>query len=102
MMDGLATATIVASTRIMKKPTIIAHSARHGSATGPAPPAGLPRSAVVISPPRLGSYRWCRLLRPDASAIGPFVKTLRSLAAGRLARPNRGANPSASADWYPG
>src|SRR4051795_11544417 len=50
MMDGLATATIVASTRIMKKPTIIAQSARHGSATGPAPPAGLRRSAVVISP----------------------------------------------------
>src|SRR3954466_11414775 len=56
MMDGLATATIVASTRIMKKPTIIAQSARHGSATGPAPPAGLPRSAVVISPTS------CRLL----------------------------------------
>src|SRR6478609_1254402 len=50
MMDGFATATMVASTRIMKKPTIIAQSARHGSATGAVPPAGLPRSAVVISP----------------------------------------------------
>ena len=32
MMDGLATATMVASTRIMKKPTIIAQSAVHGFA----------------------------------------------------------------------
>ena len=32
MIDGLATATMVASTRIMKKPTIIAHSAFHGFA----------------------------------------------------------------------
>ena len=30
MIVGLATATIVASTRIMKKPTIMAHSAFHG------------------------------------------------------------------------
>ena len=38
MIDGLATATIVASTRIMKKPTIMAHSACHGFAVGAAPP----------------------------------------------------------------
>ena len=30
MIDGLATATMVASTRIMKKPTSIAHKACHG------------------------------------------------------------------------
>src|SRR5258705_13345113 len=30
MIDGLATATMVASTRIMKKPTNIAHRAFHG------------------------------------------------------------------------
>src|ERR1700709_85503 len=49
MIDGLATATIVASTRIMKKPTIIAHRACHGlSEDGPSvevtvvpPPTGL-------------------------------------------------------------
>ena len=34
MMLGFATATIVESTRIMKKPTIIAHSAFHGRVTG--------------------------------------------------------------------
>ena len=34
MIDGLATETMVASTRIMKKPTNIAHRAFHGFAVG--------------------------------------------------------------------
>ena len=33
MIDGLATATMVASTRIMKNPINSAHSACHGSAS---------------------------------------------------------------------
>src|SRR3954471_12939873 len=75
MIDGLATDTIVALTRIMKKPTIMAQSACHGSATGAAPPPGRPRSAVVISPPRLGLPRWCRLGRHSATAIDVFLRT---------------------------
>ena len=34
MMLGFATATMVESTRIMKKPTSMAHNAFHGFATG--------------------------------------------------------------------
>ena len=60
MMLGLATATMVESTRIMKKPTIMAHSAFHGFAgprggsaklTSGAGPAML---LVIVSTPRLG------------------------------------------------
>ena len=64
MMLGLATATMVESTRIMKKPTIIAHNAFHGLAgprggsaklTSGAGPAML---LVIVSTPRLGFLRW--------------------------------------------
>src|SRR5215210_5493958 len=82
MIDGLATDTIVASTRIMKKPTIMAHRACHGSATGAAPAAGRPPSAVVISllpsqagGPRPSFSRWCRLTPPVATAFGLFSGT---------------------------
>ena len=64
MMLGLATATIVASTRIMKKPTIMAHNAFQGLAIGAAAwaPAG-PAHVVdaLISPP---------LSRPIPSTTG--------------------------------
>ena len=64
MMLGLATATMVESTRIMKKPTSMAHSAFHGLAgprgwsaklTSGAGPAML---LVIVSTPRLGLLRW--------------------------------------------
>jgi hypothetical protein len=50
-MAGLATETMVASTRIMKNPTSIAHSAFHGFAVG----------AVVRRIP--GARSWCRVVR---------------------------------------
>src|SRR5690349_15411471 len=78
MIDGLATDTIVASTRIMKKPTIMAQSACHGSVRGADAAADRPRNAAVISPPRLGLTRWCRLTRPDATAFGLFLGTSQS------------------------
>src|SRR5271165_6197273 len=78
MMLGLATATIVESNRIMKKPTIMAQSASQGLAAlvrlvpaGPpargGPPPVRPQAvAVVISLPRLGSIPCCRT--PPAAA----------------------------------
>src|ERR1700741_434691 len=72
MMLGLATATIVESSRIMKKPTIMAQTASQGLAAlvrlapaapparpGPAPVRPRP-VAVVISLPRLGSAPRCQ------------------------------------------
>src|SRR4051794_30531129 len=41
MMDGLATETMVASTRIMKNPTSIAHNACHGFAVARSSCCGL-------------------------------------------------------------
>ncbi|WP_231748898.1 hypothetical protein [Mycobacterium sp. M26] len=60
MMLGLATATIVESTRIMKKPTIIAHSACHGFAgafggSAKSTSGSSPAMLLVISTPRFGS-----------------------------------------------
>ncbi len=52
MIDGLATATIVASTRIMKKPTRSAHSAGHGlsvAGAGPANPRGARHTAAPVA-----------------------------------------------------
>ena len=48
MIDGLATDTMVASTRIMKKPTSIAHRACHGFA-GAAAVAGASGSGDITS-----------------------------------------------------
>ena len=63
MMLGLATATMVESTRIMKKPTSMAHSAGHGL-------TGCPDAAVVISGDAASRYpgevRWGLPTRFDA------------------------------------
>ena len=62
MMLGLATATIVESSKIMKKPTIIAHSACHGFrpsacfVAGPPPPDRRRAVAVVISSPHSTAF----------------------------------------------
>ena len=52
MIDGLATATIVASTRIMKKPTRSAHSACQGLSGDAVGKIGSPRRLDVIAAPR--------------------------------------------------
>ena len=86
MMVGLAMATMVESTMIMKKPIIIAQSACQGfsvrdtiaefqrfAKSAPLGPARrvLPGDrgvAVVISPPRFSSRRWCPA-QPGPSAL---------------------------------
>src|SRR6185312_2769440 len=74
MIDGLATATMVASTRIMKKPTNIAHRAFHGfspasgecfrgSSCSRTPPRARPSCRVVSGlniSGRLGKQRFGR------------------------------------------
>ena len=56
MMLGLATATMVVSIRIMKKPTSMAHNVIHGFfgclATGS---RGWPRMPVAVMPPHPGT-----------------------------------------------
>ena len=71
MMLGLATATIVASTRIMKKPTIMAHNAFQGLAVGAAAWAPAVPAHVVdalISPPPISA---------DPLDNGPNTRSLR-------------------------
>lgn len=54
MMLGLATATMVESTRIMKNPTTIAHSAGHGLPTPVSPDDGNSVLVVVTHPSTIG------------------------------------------------
>ncbi len=78
MIDGLATDTMVASTRIMKKPTIIAHSACHGFAVGSSlQPCSRTRvSAARPLPGESASGTSPSRLRIGSNDVQPTLRTL--------------------------
>jgi hypothetical protein len=86
MMVGLATATMVESTMIMKKPIIIAHSAFQGFPELD----GDGGVAVLICPPRFSSRPW----RPALCPVDRFTRRL------RVVHPHAGECPPLG--HYPG